>query len=101
MKFERGNKVGHGGKRPGAGRPSKLQAAAKEEMVRVALDALRVGMGEAVQTLIGHLTSEQPQISIRAAEDIVEFALKGIQCEELERRIKALEENLIQQGGIR
>jgi hypothetical protein len=34
MKFERGNKVGRGGKRPGAGRPTKQEAAAKLAFLR-------------------------------------------------------------------
>jgi hypothetical protein len=88
-----------GGSRPGAGRPTKEEAAAKEEMVRVALDTLKAGMADAVQTLLRLLQSANEPIQARAAEHIVNFALKCRDQDELERRIAALEEKLIRGGS--
>jgi hypothetical protein len=88
-----------GGSRPGAGRPTKEEAAAKEEMIRVALDTLKLSMFKAVSTLVRLLDSDAENISLRAAESIISFTQKAIEHEELEKRIKALEERLIQQGG--
>src|SRR5437762_2583033 len=45
------------------------------------------------------LDSERENISIRAAESIIEFAQKALEHEELEQRIEALETRLAQQGG--
>ena len=101
MKFERGNKLGQGGKRPGAGRPTKEEQAAKEDLLHSALDTLKLSMFKAVTTLVKHLDSEAEHISLRAAESIISFTQKAIEHEDLEKRIQALEEKLIQQGGIR
>ena len=44
-----------------------------------------------------HLDSKRENISIRAAEDIIEFTQKALEHEELERRIEAFESRFIQQ----
>ena len=99
MAFQKGNKFGRGGRQnPPGGRPSKEETAAKIEMRRAALDALTTGMTQAVQTLLRHLSSKNENISIRAAESVLEYALRSIECEEIEQRLVALEERL-QQGG--
>ena len=38
-----------------------------------------------------HLDSKRENISIRAAEDVIEFTQKALEHEELEKRIEALE----------
>jgi hypothetical protein len=48
---------------------------------------------------VKHLDSDHENISIRAAESIIEFTQKALEHEELERRIEALEAKVIQQGG--
>jgi hypothetical protein len=102
MKFEKGNKAAKGGLRnPPGGRPTTEQQVAKEELLHSALDALKLSMFKAVSTLVRHLDSEAENISLRAAESIISFTQKAIQHEELEKRIQALEEKLIQQGGSR
>src|SRR5262249_15792684 len=101
MPFKRGNQEYKKRTRESPGRPTKEEAAAKEEMVRVALDTLKLSMFKAVTTLVKHLDSEQENISIRAAETIIEYAQKALEHEELEKRIEVLEEKLIQQGGTR
>ena len=45
------------------------------------------------------LDSDKEGIQARAAEDIVQFTERALEHEELERRIEALEERLLQQGG--
>ena len=99
MPFKRGNQEYKKRTRESPGRPTKEEAAAKEEMVRIALDTLKAGMADAVQTLLRLLHSESEPIQARAAENIVNFALKCREQDELEQRIAALEEKLIQQGG--
>jgi Helix-turn-helix of insertion element transposase len=64
-----------------------------------AVDTLKANIAKATETLVKHLDSEHENISIRAAESIIEFAQKALEHEELERRIEALEAKLIQQGG--
>jgi hypothetical protein len=99
VKFQKGNKLAQGGKRPGAGRPTEQERSAKEEMMRIALDTLKMSMAKAVETLVEHLSSEQENISIRAAESVIEYALRAHENQELETRIAALEERLLQQGN--
>ena len=69
----------------------------RDELTQIALDALKANVAKATQTLVRLLESASEQIQCRAAEDILEFAQKAIEHEQLERRIEALEENLRQQ----
>ena len=61
--------------------------------------AYRPSCQQATETLIKHLDSKRENISIRAAEGIVEFAQKPLEHKELEKRVEALEARLMQQGG--
>ena len=71
----------------------------RDELIDRALDSLKANVSKATETLVTLLDSKSEPIRARAAEDIIEFAQKAIEHEELERRIQALEEKLIQQGG--
>ena len=71
----------------------------RDAVIERALDSLKANLGKATETLVKHLDSERENISIRAAESIIEFAQKALEHEELERRIEALEARVIQQGG--
>ena len=71
----------------------------REEVVRGALETLKANTAKATETLVKLLDSEKEGIQARAAEDIIEFTQKGLEHEELERRIEALEAKLSQQGG--
>lgn len=97
--FKKGHKAAKGGKRPGAGRPTKEEATAKQAMMQEAFDRLKISVGAAVETLVKHLSSKRENISLRAAESIVEFCQKAIEHEELEKRIAVLEARLQQRGG--
>ena len=61
-------------------------------MIERALDSLKARIAKASETLVKHLDSTRENISIRAAEDIIEFAQKALEHEELEKRIEALEQ---------
>ena len=69
------------------------------EIIDRALDSLKVNIAKATETMVKHLDSAHENISIRAAESIIEFAQKALEHEELEQRIEALETRLAQQGG--
>jgi len=66
----------------------------RDELVRGALDSLKANVTRATETLVKLLTSKSEPIKARAAEDIIEFAQKAIEHEELEKRVQALEERL-------
>jgi len=66
----------------------------RDELVRGALDSLKADVTRATETLVKLLTSKSEPIKARAAEDIIEFAQKAIEHEELEKRVQALEERL-------
>jgi len=68
-------------------------------MIRLALDTLKAGMAKATETLVALLDSESEPIQARAAEDIINFAQKAIEHEDLEKRIEELEARIIQQEG--
>ena len=64
-----------------------------------ALDSLKANIAKATETPVKHLDSEQENISIRAAENIIEFTQKALEHEDLEKRIGALEESIKQKKG--
>ena len=65
-------------------------------MIERALDSLKANIAKATKTLVKHLDSKRENISLRAAEDIIEFTQKAVEHEELEKRIEALEARLSQ-----
>jgi AcrR family transcriptional regulator len=71
----------------------------RDELIERALDTLKANVTKATETLVKLLESKSEPIKARAAEDIIEFGQKAIEHEELEKRIEALEERLLQQGG--
>ena len=71
----------------------------RDELIERALNSLKANIAKATETLVKLLDSKSEPIKARAAEDIIEFAQKAIEHEELEKRIEALEERLLQQGG--
>jgi uncharacterized membrane-anchored protein len=99
VKFQPGNQLAQGGRRAGSGRPTTEAAAAKNEMLNAALDALKMGSLKAVLTLTERLESADEAITVRAAVAILDFALKSYQVQELEARIAALEKKLDERGG--
>jgi hypothetical protein len=70
----------------------------RDTLIDRALDSLKANITKATETLVKHLDSGRENISIRAAESIIEFAQKALESEELGRRIEALEGKLLQQG---
>ena len=68
----------------------------RDAIIERALDSLKANIAKATKTLVKHLDSKRENISIRAAEDIIEFTQKAVEHEELEKRIEALEEQMAQ-----
>ena len=71
----------------------------RDAIIERALDSLKANIAKATKTLVKHLDSKRENISIRAAESIIEFAQTALEHEELERRIEELEARIFQQGG--
>ena len=71
----------------------------RNELIRGALDCLKANISKATETLVKLLESKSEPIRARAAEDIVEFTQRALEFDDLEKRIEALEERLLQQGG--
>ena len=69
----------------------------RDEMIERALNSLKANIAKATETLVKHLDSKRENISIRAAESIIQFAQKAIEFENLEKRIGTLEERINQQ----
>ena len=68
----------------------------RDTIMERALDSLKANIAKATKTIVKHLDSKRENISIRAAEDIIEFTQKAVEHEELEKRIEALEARLSQ-----
>jgi len=66
----------------------------RQEVVTGALETLKANVGKATETLVGLLDSENEGIKHRAAKDVIDFAVKGMELENLERRIEALEDKI-------
>ena len=71
----------------------------RNAVIERALDSLKANIAKATETLVKHLDSEHENISIRAAESIIEFTQKALEHEDLEKRIGALEESIMQEKG--
>jgi Helix-turn-helix of insertion element transposase len=68
----------------------------RDEIIERALDSLKANIVKATKKLVEHIDSKRENISIRAAEDIIQFTQKAVEHEELEKRIEALEARLSQ-----
>jgi hypothetical protein len=71
----------------------------RNAVIESALDSLKASIARATETLVKHLGSERENISIRAAESIIEFTLKAIEYENLEEHIEELEVRVEQEKG--
>ena len=63
----------------------------REQLTAIALDTLKASIAKATVTLVKHLDSPKESSSMRAAENIIEFAQKAFEYEKLEGRIAELE----------
>lgn len=74
---------------------------ARTEAFTEALAALKGGAAPAVQTLLKILKSRRPSERRQAAKEILSFAFKGVELEDLEARLVKLEKYIeIQTAGL-
>jgi AcrR family transcriptional regulator len=73
----------------------------REQLTAIALDTLKASIAKATVTLVKHLDSAKESISMRAAENIIEFAQKAFEYEKLESRISELEERVERSSASR
>jgi hypothetical protein len=76
----------------------------RKEYVESGFRTLRLAAKQAAGKIVNHLDSSDEKVSLRAAEDIIDFAKEFISLEDHERRIKELEERLEQaeaKAGLR
>jgi hypothetical protein len=69
---------------------------ARKEFVESAFRTMRLSAKVAADKIVKHVDSTDEKVSLRAAEDIIEFAKEFISLEDHERRIRELEERLEQ-----
>jgi hypothetical protein len=69
---------------------------ARKEYVESGFRTLRLAAKRAADKIVKHLDCTDEKVSLRAAEDIIDFAKEFISLEDHERRIKDLEERLEQ-----
>ncbi len=72
--------------------------AARRQVVERAVSELQAAASEAVETLKRNLTCGKPEAENRAAQIIIEQAVKGIELLDLQERVERLESLLEQQG---
>ena len=68
--------------------------AARRQVVERAVAELQAASGEAVETLKRNLHCENPAGEIRAAQIILEQAIKGVELVDLQERVEHLESSL-------
>jgi hypothetical protein len=69
----------------------------RDAVIERAMDSLKANIAKATETLVKHLDSERENISIRAAESIIEYTQKALEYENLEKRIEELEARMKQE----
>lgn len=66
----------------------------RDEVVNEALDRLKCALSKAVDGLITLMDSKQPYLKHRASKDIIDYALKSIELEDIEERLNKIEQTL-------
>jgi hypothetical protein len=69
---------------------------ARKEYVESGFRTLRLAAKRAAERIVTHLDCTDEKVSLRAAEDVIEFAKDFISLEDHERRIEELENRLEQ-----
>jgi hypothetical protein len=70
---------------------AKAYRTARRQVVERAVSELQGACGEAVETLKRNLHCEQAAVEIRAAQIILEQAVKGVELMDLQERVERLE----------
>lgn len=66
----------------------------RDEVVNEAMDRLKCAISKAVDGLIALMDSKQPYLKHRASKDIIDYALKSIEIEDIEERLNKIEQTL-------
>jgi hypothetical protein len=69
---------------------------ARKEYMESGFRTMRLAAKRAAEKIVQHLDCTDAKVSLRAAEDVIEFAKEFISLEDHERRIKELEDRLEQ-----
>ena len=72
---------------------------ARRQVIRQSLTTIQTAMEEAVQTLRDVMNDPEspPASRVSSAKAVIDFALKGLELEDLEHRISMLEERMAEQ----
>jgi len=74
---------------------------ARKDYVESAFRPLRLAAKHAADKIVKHVDCSDERISLRAAEDIIQFTQKALELENLEERIDALEERMAETSSER
>ncbi len=66
----------------------------RDTMVNESLDALKSAVSKATQGLVSLLQTEKDELKRLVCKDILEFALKALELERLEKRLEGIEQVL-------
>lgn len=69
-----------------------MYRAARRQVVERAVSEMQSATNEAVETLKRNLHCEKPAVEVRAAQIIIEQAVKGVELVDLQERVERLEE---------
>ena len=72
---------------------------ARKEYVESAFRTIRLATRQAADKIVKHLDSTDERLSLRAAEDVIEFAKEFINMDDHERRIAELEGKLLKENS--
>lgn len=68
----------------------------RDEMIKSALDILKISLEKAVSTLIKLISSNNENIRRLASKDIIEHTLKSIELEDIEQRLEKVERIILE-----
>jgi HD-like signal output (HDOD) protein len=71
----------------------------RERVVEGALETLKASITKATETLVGLLDSQNEAIRKGAANDIINFTLKAMELQDLEKRLSAIEKAVDERGN--
>ncbi len=66
----------------------------RDEVVQVGLTKLKNSVSKAIEGLITFVDSNHPYLKLRACKDIIDYTLKTIEIENIEKRLEKIEQQL-------
>ena len=71
----------------------------RDEIIKEALASLKNAMTKAVKELVKLINSSKPELRRWVCKDIIDYALKSIELEDIEDRLNKIEQAILERGN--